>query len=119
MIDLDKNEGDYLENINSEYSDSYHSWSSNSRWVVFSSRRLDGLYTRPFLAYINENGEAAKPFLLPQKDIASYYTELMKSYNIPEFVSGKIKNRSYPVMKKAKDKNEHKQVDFKLITLIN
>jgi len=113
LIDLANLEGKYPENMNSEYAESYHSWSSNSRWIVFSSRRLDGLYTRPFIVYINENGETAKPFLLPQKRIASYYTELMKSYNIPEFVSGKIENKSYPIMKKAKESEMHKQVKFK------
>lgn len=113
LIDLEKKEGMPLYAINSEQADSYHSWSSNSRWVVFSSRRLDGLYTRPFFAYINERGEAAKPFLLPQKNSDSYYTELMKSYNIPEFVSGEITNRSYAISRKAKDKNSMRQVKFK------
>jgi hypothetical protein len=32
-----------LDALNSDEVESYHSWSSNSRWVVFSSRRLDGL----------------------------------------------------------------------------
>ena len=45
---------------NSDDAESYHSWSSNSRWIVFSSRRVDGLYTRPFIAYINDEGEAEK-----------------------------------------------------------
>lgn len=112
MIDLDKKEGFYPERVNSAYADSYHSWSSNSRWVVFSSRRLDGLYTRPFFAYVDENGEMGKPFLLPQKDVANYYTQQMKSYNIPEFVSGKIKNRNYQVMNKVKEKQQ--PVGFKM-----
>ena len=112
LIDLETNEGKYPENVNSEQADSYHSWSSNSRWIVFSSRRLDGLYTRPFFVYINENGETAKPFLLPQKKSAAYYTELTKSYNIPEFVTGNVKNRAYAIMQKAKDETTHKQVSF-------
>jgi hypothetical protein len=114
MIDLKKREGKPLDVINSEQADSYHSWSSNSRWVVFSSRRMDGLYTRPYIAYINERGEASKPFLLPQKNSDSHYAELMKSYNIPEFVSGEIRNRSYRISQKAKDKNDMQQVKFKL-----
>jgi tricorn protease-like protein len=113
IIDLKKREGKPLDAANSEYADSYHSWSSNSRWIVFSSRRMDGLYTRPFLAYINETGDATKPFLLPQKNAEAYYAELMKSYNIPEFVSGEIKNRSYAISRKAKDKNSIHPVKFK------
>jgi Periplasmic component of the Tol biopolymer transport system len=53
--------------LNSGDVESYHSWSSNGRWVAFSSRRMDGLYTRPFIAHIDGNGVASKPFLLPQK----------------------------------------------------
>lgn len=74
---------------NSNDADSYHSWSSNSSWIVFSSRRIDGLYTRPFIAYINDKGEAEKAFLLPQKDVG-FYDSFMKSYNVPEFVKGKV-----------------------------
>ena len=112
LIDLETRTGQYPAQVNSDQAESYHSWSSNSRWVVFSSRRLDGLYTRPFIVYIDANGEAAKPFLLPQKKIATYYTDLMQSYNIPEFVAGKIPNRSYAIMKKAKKPATHQQVLF-------
>lgn len=78
-----------LDALNSEETESYHSWSSNGRWVVFSSRRIDGLYTRPFIAYIDELGQVGKPFLLPQ-DNPEYYNVSMKSFNIPEFIKGDI-----------------------------
>ena len=81
--------------------ESYHSWSSNSRWFVFSSRRIDGLYTRPYLAYIAPDGKVGKPFLLPQQD-PDFYQRFMKSYNIPEFVTGKVKVSGYTFAKKAK-----------------
>lgn len=90
-----------LEAANSDDVESYHSWSSNSRWVVFSSRRLDGLYTRPYIAYINEKGEAEKPFLVPQKDV-NFYHGFMKSYNIPEFITGKVKEQGYKIGQTAK-----------------
>lgn len=111
MINLETDEACLLDQVNSEEADSYHSWSSNSRWVVFSSRRMDGLYTRPYLVYVNERGEAAKPFVLPQK-APSFYSSFLYSYNIPEFVTGEIKNRSYPIMKKAKDSKELINVRF-------
>ena len=76
--------------LNSDDVESYHSWSGNSRWMVVSSRRDDGLYTRPYISYIDENGQARKPFLLPQKDPEKYYDSQMFSYNIPEFVEGEI-----------------------------
>ena len=92
LIDLQQGQEIPLESWNSHDTDSYHSWSSNSRWVVFSSRRLDGLYTRPFFAYVDAEGKVSKPFLLPQAD-TDYYLRLMKSYNIPEFITGEVKNR--------------------------
>lgn len=100
LIDLSTQESHPLEQLNSDDVDSYHSWSSNSRWVVFSSRRIDGLYTRPFIAYINEAGLAAKAFLLPQQDV-DFYDRFMKSYNIPEFITGKVKDRRRALKDKA------------------
>jgi len=113
MINRETNEVYNLDHVNSDEADSYHSWSSNSHWVVFSSRRIDGLYTRPFLVYVNEKGEAAKPFVLPQKE-TSFYSSFLFSYNIPEFVTGKIKNRSYPIMKKAKGNKQLINVKFSM-----
>ncbi|MDR3140523.1 MAG: hypothetical protein LBU37_02160 [Tannerellaceae bacterium] len=85
-----------LETANSKDVESYHSWSSNSRWVVFGSRRLDGLYTRLYIAYMDAGGQAGKPFLVPQKK-ASFYHDFMKSYNIPEFITGKVKEQGYRI----------------------
>jgi tricorn protease-like protein len=76
--------------INSPQSESYHSWSSSGRWIVFSSRRLDGLFTRPFFSYFDSAGGAHKPFILPQKD-PSFYKTFLKSYNVPELITSKVK----------------------------
>lgn len=94
MVDLATFETDSLPGVNSNDVESYHSWSSNSRWFIFSSRRMNGLYTRPYICYIDENGKAGKPFLLPQKDI-NYYTYSLFSFNIPELVKGKVDVSSY------------------------
>jgi Tol biopolymer transport system component len=74
-----------LSELNSPDVESYHSWSSNGRWIIFSSRRDDGSYTRPYIAYFKE-GKAFKPFILPQRD-PDFYNELFQSYNIPEFMT--------------------------------
>jgi hypothetical protein len=76
--------------LNSEDTESYHTWSSNGSWLIFSSKRLDGRSTRPFISYIDQNGNASKPFLLPQKN-PDYYHQMVESFNIPELISGKIK----------------------------
>jgi dipeptidyl aminopeptidase/acylaminoacyl peptidase len=81
---------DSMRCVNSPESDSYHSWSSNGRWMVYGSRRMDGLYTRPYIVYFDTAGTFHKPFLLPQKEPSNHYSESLKSYNIPEFITGKI-----------------------------
>ncbi len=69
--------------------DSYHSWSSDGRWAIFGSRRIDGRYTRLFIAYFDESGKPHKPFLLPQEDPRQNSWRL-RSYNVPEFIDGKV-----------------------------
>ena len=78
-----------MDEINSNDVESYHSWSSNGRWVVFSSRRYDGNFTRPFIAHIDKNGCGSKPFELPCAD-PDYHRQFMRSYNIPEFMRGPV-----------------------------
>lgn len=91
LLDLQTGETRPIDEVNSADTDSYHNWSSNSRWFVFSSRRDDGLFTRPYIAHFDENGVAGKPFMLPQRDPANYYEELFRSFNVPEFVTGPVK----------------------------
>ena len=64
LLDLQTGQARALQEINSPDTESYHSWSSNGKWVVFSSRRDDGTYTRPFFAHIDNNGHGTKPFEL-------------------------------------------------------
>ncbi len=92
-----------LDAANSEDVDSYHSWSGNSRWLVFSSRRIDGLYTRPFFCHIDGNGQASKPFLLPQKNPLEYYADQMNSYNIPELMERKATVRPHDIASALRD----------------
>jgi hypothetical protein len=50
MMNLESGEYKKLDNINSRYSESWHSWSSNSRWIAFSSKRAGGLFTRTYFS---------------------------------------------------------------------
>ena len=75
--------------VNSERSESWHSWSSNSRWIAFSSKRGDGLYARSYLSYINKEGQAHKPILLPQKD-PTFYDSFLEDFNLPELITGPV-----------------------------
>lgn len=75
--------------LNSNETESYHTWSSNGRWLVFSSRRDDGMFTRPFFAHVDSDGRCGKPFELPQAD-PDYHRQFMRSYNIPELMVGPV-----------------------------
>ena len=76
-----------LSEVNSDNTESFHNWSSESHWFVFSSRRDDGLYTRLYLACIDNKGKISKPFMLPQENPEEYYTNSVYSYNTPDFAS--------------------------------
>ncbi len=75
--------------INSDESESWHSWSANSRWIVFSSKREHGVFTRLYISYIDDAGKAYKPLLVPQKD-PSFYLSCLQSYNTPELITGPV-----------------------------
>lgn len=78
-----------MEHLNSDFTESYHSWSSNGKWLVFSSKRGDGLTARPYISFIDENGMAQKPFVLPQED-PEFYSTFNKTFNIPEFAKTEV-----------------------------
>jgi hypothetical protein len=90
MMDLEaaKKTGEYKYNrldINSSESESWHSFSSNSRWIVFSSKRDSGVFTRTYIAYVDKSGKVHKPIRLPQKD-PTYYESCLWTYSVPELV---------------------------------
>ncbi|HNZ71478.1 MAG TPA: hypothetical protein PKJ43_02595 [Prolixibacteraceae bacterium] len=75
--------------INSDHVESFHYWSSNSKWLMFISKRLDNLYSRVYFTHIDEKGNASKPFLMPQTDPETNRT-LNLNYNRPVFVNGEV-----------------------------
>ncbi len=68
-----------LMNCNMEEMNSWHSWSPNSRWLVFSSKNR-GLYTQLYLTHIDENGNDSPPILLENLCFDK------RAANIPEFI---------------------------------
>ena len=85
MIDLQTMALRNMRELNSNDVESYHSWSSNGRWILYTSRRDDGGYTRLYIAYFDKQGRAHKPFILPQED-PYFYNDYYKSYNVPEYM---------------------------------
>ena len=75
--------------LNSDECESFLSWSSNSRWVVFSSKRISPLFNRPYISYVSPDGHCGKPFILPQED-PEFYDSLLKTFTIPALAKGPI-----------------------------
>jgi Tol biopolymer transport system component len=75
--------------VNSDRADSFHSWSSNGRWIVFSSKRQDDIFTKLYLSHIDSLGCASKPFVLPQENPLSQDYSL-NVYNVPEFTKESV-----------------------------
>ena len=90
LMDLATGETRSIDEVNSAFSESFHNWSSNSRWFLFASRRDDGLYVQVYLSSIDEEGHCTKPFVLPQKNPRKFYRSTLYSYNVPDFTKDKI-----------------------------
>lgn len=90
LMDMNTGESRKLKEVNSKQCESFHNWSENSKWFVFSSKREDGMYTKLYIASIDDKGRVSKPFLLPQKNPLKYYREMMDAYNCPDFTKTKV-----------------------------
>ena len=88
MIDLQTGKSRRLA-VNSDETDSWHSWSTNGRWLVFSSKRGNGLFARPHISYVDADGTVHKPIVLPQEDPDRYTSSIM-TYTVPELVTDAI-----------------------------
>jgi len=94
-----------LDEIKGNKSDSYHSWSSNSRWFVFASKRGDGQYGKPYFCHLDAEGRTTKPFVLPQKS-SRFYTYTLKSFNVPDLGNASTGMSVRDVRKLMKMENE-------------
>lgn len=111
LMDLKTGESRELKELNTPQSESYHNWSENSRWFVFSSKREDGMYTKLYLATIDEQGRVSKPFLLPQRHPRKFYREMMDAYNCPDFTKSKVELDAHEAYRQVFDnKREHVKI---------
>lgn len=88
---MDTQTGKYhdLGMANSSQAEGWQGWSSNSRWIVFSTKRPEGVFTRLYISYIDHDGKASKAFILPQENPAFYVSQL-KTYSVPAFITEPI-----------------------------
>lgn len=112
LMDLKTGVTRELKEVNSRQSESFHNWSDNSRWFVFSSKREDGMYTKLYLASIDEQGRVSKPFLLPQRNPKKYYLEMMDAYNCPDFTKTKVDFDAHEAYRQVFD-NKREQVNIR------
>ena len=86
LLDLATGESHPMTGANSNDTESFHNWSTNSRWLVLSSRRDDGLFTRPYFCHVDAQGRVSKAFMLPQRNPRRFYRDRFLSFNVPEFI---------------------------------
>ncbi len=89
MLDLKTGNLFTLDEVNADGSDTYHSWSSTSKWFVFASKRGDGMFGKPWFSHVSEDGSVTKPFLLPQED-PHFYDNMLRSFNVPDLGSSSV-----------------------------
>ena len=75
---------------NSDDTESFHNWSSDSRWIVFSSRRHDSVTSLAYIAHVDTAGNVGKAFLLPQQSPREFYSHSLFSFNTPDFTTVKV-----------------------------
>ena len=86
LLDLFTGQSRPMTGANSKDTESFHNWSSNSRWIVLSSRRDDGLFTRLYFCHVDANGNVSKAFMLPQRNPRYFYRGRLLSFNVPDFI---------------------------------
>ena len=88
LLNLSTGERYPMTAANSDDTESFHNWSTNSRWLVLSSRRDDGLFTRPYFCHVDDKGTVSKAFMLPQRNPRRFYRDFFFSFNVPDFIVG-------------------------------
>jgi hypothetical protein len=91
VIDLQSSSLSLLDTGN-RWTDGWHGWSHNGRWMVFTSKRINGRFSCICFSYFDSTGTAHAPFVLPQKN-PSFYESSVIAFNVPEFLRARI---TYP-----------------------
>lgn len=92
--------------MNSTRAESFPSFGSTDRWILYESRRDDGNYTRLYLAYFDREGRVHKGFELPQAD-PEFNKHYLRSMSRPEFMRGPVTITPEQFRQKAKEPALH------------
>jgi Tol biopolymer transport system component len=102
IYDIQQKNSYLLSSLNTDESESYHSWSSNGKWVLFSSKFPDGECGRPYIAAFDPvSGTFSTSFVLPQRD-PTFYKRFLLSFNIPELYNTASTIRQFDLIKASK-----------------
>lgn len=112
LMDLKTSECKELKPLNSRWTESFHNWSDNSHWMVYSSKKEDGMYAYLYIASIDAEGNVTKPFLLPQRNPREFYRSMMRSYNVPDFTKTKVNIDPHEFRDKLID-NKRQKIEIK------
>ncbi len=94
LLDLQTMQVTEPENVNSYCSESNHGWSHNGKWLVVGSKYPDGMFTKPYFAHFDGNGNFDKRFLLPQED-PDFYDSYTLNYNNTDFITGEVPTTTF------------------------
>lgn len=111
LMNLRTGETRAIKEVNTNESESYHNWSSNSRWFVYSSKGENGMYSLAYMASVDDNGRVTKPFLLPQRNPRKYYRDSFDSFNCPDFTLEKV---DFDIRTASKAINSDERVQVKI-----
>lgn len=82
LIDLWTGKARHPSALNSPDGEKYHHWSSNGRWVVFGSKRMNGGLSHIYISHFDRRGRFSTPFILPQHE-DNFYLKNTRSYLFP------------------------------------
>jgi hypothetical protein len=73
----------------SRWTESWHGWSHNGRWIAYTSKRLNGKFSSVYFRYVDTAGVMHQPFALPQES-PEFYASSITAFNVPELLTGPI-----------------------------
>ena len=101
LLDLRDGSVKPMTGANSEYNESFHNWSSDSHWILVTSRRIDSLYNCIYISSLDEEGNTTKSFLLPQRNPWKFYHNTLFTFNVPDFTKTRVESKARGLFKEA------------------
>lgn len=79
-----------IHSLNTDGSETFHTFSSNNRWMVFASNRETFGIPELYISYASKDGRFAPPFILPQAE-TDFYARNLRAFLFPFLSTGPAK----------------------------